>query len=392
MLSSGRPRDVAGRRAARDADDRAARVRIPVRRAEAGEGRHEVDAAVVGHGRRERLDVGRLLDDAQAVAQPLHDRAADEHAALERVLGASAHRPARPSSAGGSSTSTGCVPVFCSRKQPVPYVFFVSPGDTHIWPNSAACWSPAMPAIGTSSTPSVVLTRRRRSRSTRAPPAACWPARRAAPAGRRPTSSVAMLNSIVREALLTSVTCVLPPVSFQISHESIVPKASSPPPRARARPATLSRIHATFVPGEVRVDDEAGALAHERLVAGRLEPVAELGGAPVLPDDGVVDRLAGLAVPDHRRLALVRDADGRDVARSQVRAAERLDGDARSASPRSPAGRARPSPASGRSAGTPAGRRRRRRRRGRRGWRASWWFPGRGRARRARRRSGVGAE
>ena len=33
----------------------------------------------------------------------------------------------------------GVVPMFCSRKQPVPYVFFDMPGVRHIWPNSAAC-------------------------------------------------------------------------------------------------------------------------------------------------------------------------------------------------------------------------------------------------------------
>src|SRR3989441_12748317 len=43
----------------------------------------------------------------------------------------------------------GLVPVFMSMKQPVPYVFFTIPGWVHAWPNSAACWSPAMPAIGT---------------------------------------------------------------------------------------------------------------------------------------------------------------------------------------------------------------------------------------------------
>ena len=52
----------------------------------------------------------------------------------------------------------GFVPMFCSRKQPVPYVFFDMPGVRHICPNSAACWSPAMPAIGTLSMPSDVDT------------------------------------------------------------------------------------------------------------------------------------------------------------------------------------------------------------------------------------------
>ncbi len=51
-----------------------------------------------------------------------------------------------------------------------------------------------------------------------------------------------MLNSIVRDALLTSVTCCVWLVSFQTSHESTVPNASLPA-SARARaPGTLSRI------------------------------------------------------------------------------------------------------------------------------------------------------
>src|SRR5207248_2371467 len=38
--------------------------------------------------------------------------------------------------------------VFTSRKHPVPYVFFASPAAKHVWPKSAACWSPATPAMG----------------------------------------------------------------------------------------------------------------------------------------------------------------------------------------------------------------------------------------------------
>ena len=57
-----------------------------------------------------------------------------------------------------------------------------------------------------------------------------------------------MLNSIVRDALVTSVMCVAPLVSCQTSQLSMVPKASSPA-SARARaPGTLSRIQATLLP------------------------------------------------------------------------------------------------------------------------------------------------
>ena len=57
-----------------------------------------------------------------------------------------------------------------------------------------------------------------------------------------------MLKSIVREALVTSVMCVAPPVSFQTSQVSMVPKASSPASALALAPGTLSRIQATLVP------------------------------------------------------------------------------------------------------------------------------------------------
>ena len=57
-----------------------------------------------------------------------------------------------------------------------------------------------------------------------------------------------MLNSIVREALLTSVACTWPPVSCHISQLSTVPNASSPRAAAARAPGTLSRIHFSLVP------------------------------------------------------------------------------------------------------------------------------------------------
>ena len=45
---------------------------------------------------------------------------------------------------------TGLSPVFISRKPPVPKVFFASPAEKQVCPKSAACWSPAIPATGTS--------------------------------------------------------------------------------------------------------------------------------------------------------------------------------------------------------------------------------------------------
>ena len=68
---------------------RAARLGVPMRRAEPDEGRHEIDAPAPASASAASapLCVG-LADHLQAVAQPLHGRARDEDRAFERVGGA----------------------------------------------------------------------------------------------------------------------------------------------------------------------------------------------------------------------------------------------------------------------------------------------------------------
>src|SRR5665647_2393298 len=82
------PRDVCRGGAAREPEDRAAGARLPVRRAETGERGDEVHAVARRHARRQSRGIPRLGDDPETVAQPLDGRAADEHAALERVRAA----------------------------------------------------------------------------------------------------------------------------------------------------------------------------------------------------------------------------------------------------------------------------------------------------------------
>ena len=64
---------------------------------------------------------------------------------------------------------------------------------------------------------------------------------------------------------------------------------------------------------EIRIEQQTGARRNQRLMALLAQRGAGVGGAPVLPDDGIVDRLAGGAIPQNRRLALVGDADRRDA-------------------------------------------------------------------------------
>ena len=64
--------------AARDADDHAARVHIPVRRTKTDECGNHVDAARVRNLLRDPFGVGCGVNEAQSVAQPLDCGAADE--------------------------------------------------------------------------------------------------------------------------------------------------------------------------------------------------------------------------------------------------------------------------------------------------------------------------
>ncbi len=76
--------------------------------------------------------------------------------------------------------------------------------------------------------------------------------------------------------------------------------------------------------GEIAVDQQARLLGDGVGVALGDQPLAQPRRAPVLPDDGVVDRLAGVPVPDERRLALVGDAEPGEVGGGDLRLGDRL--------------------------------------------------------------------
>lgn len=137
--------------------------------------------------------------------------------------------------------TAGRPPVCRSAKHPVPYVFFAWPARKHAWPASAACWSPAIPAISTGApnraasvsptTPDDATIRGSIARGT-PNKSSISPAQ----------SPVSRFMSMVREAFVTSVACTAPPVRFQMSHVSTVPNSRSPAEARAGASGTLSRI------------------------------------------------------------------------------------------------------------------------------------------------------
>ena|ERR1700722_19733561 len=55
--------------------------------------------------------------------------------------------------------------------------------------------------------------------------------------------------------------------------------------------------------------------------------LAEIGGATVLPDNRVVDRLTGFAIPHNSSLALIRDADRGQIGGTRSESAQSLERD-----------------------------------------------------------------
>ena len=109
---------------------------------------------------------------------------------------------------------------------------------------------------------------------------------------------------------------------FHSTHESIVPKHSSPA-AARRRASGILREQPFELEGaEVTRERQAGGGAKPILAAFGCVVRDERLDANILPDDGVVERLAAPAIPEHGRFALVRDSHRKNVPRRELRARE----------------------------------------------------------------------
>ena len=212
----GRPGQVLGPGAAGEADQQAAGVGVPVGCAQSGQGRHEVDAAVVGRLRGEGADLRRRVDDPQGVAQPLDRAAAHEDRALKGV--GERRRAAAPLPASDGARVRAEAPRH-GREQAV-----LRPGWTraHVHEQEAArpvgVLAVARPQRALSEQRRLLvaghagdrhggaqplrLGRARRAPTTGTGGAGSSGGRRRGRAGRRPSRGLCRSSSMVREALL----------------------------------------------------------------------------------------------------------------------------------------------------------------------------------------------
>ena len=236
-----------------------------------------------------------LGEHAEAVTQPLQRGAADEHRAFERVAvrgrrlqqsgrrrrrvvaGVHEHEAARP--VGRLPLARRVTPLAEERRLLVA-------GDPANLPHAPRAAPPSPD----------------RARPSRRFAAAAPGRRRRAPAARRPSRASAATRASCATRSSRRSRAAARSVSCQTSQVSTVPNASP------ARPCSR-RSHSSFV-AEKYGSGTSPVRSRIRSVSSSRQRSA---GAPVLPDDRRRDRASGHAVPEHRRLALVRDRDRVDA-------------------------------------------------------------------------------
>ena len=305
------PHDVRPPGAPGEAHDGAAAVHVPVGRAQAGEGGHEVHVAVVADLRGHALGLGGAGHQAHLVPEPLHHRAAHEHAALQRVAGLAVDAPGH----GGDQVLHGLHRRLARVHQ-------------HEAAGAVGVLAHARFKAALAEQRRVLVARHGGDGDL---PAQYRLIQHADHAGgihhprqhlRRYVHGaqqhlVPLLGVDVVEHGAPGVGGVgdVHVVGGQVPRKEAVHRAEAqlallrPLPRAGDGVQHPLQLRAR----EVGVRHQAGAVPEHVAQAVLFQPLHQRRGAAALPHDGVAQRLAGGPVPQERSLALVGDADGRDV-------------------------------------------------------------------------------
>ena len=311
--------------AAGDAHDGAARVLIPVRRAEARERRDDVAAVGILDLAGIVFRIRRGLDDLQLVAQPLDGGAGDEDGAFERVFDLAVQAPGDR----GDQTILGEHGLLTGVHQQERA-------------GAVGVLSLAGMVAGLAEEGGLLVAGRARDLDRAAEQRRIGLAVDAARGHRSREHAAGDIE------LLEDVVVPLQGVDVEehgtrgvgvVGHVDLAARQLPDEPRLDraeqqlAALRTLTRAGDVFEQpvdlraGEIGVDDEASLGAEGIGQALGLERVAVFARPAALPDDGVVDRLAGDLIPDDRGLALVGDADGGDVGGSRADLLHGLDSD-----------------------------------------------------------------
>ena len=312
--------DVLTGGAACQADEAAARVHIPVRRTEAGERRNKIHAARVLDLAGIVFGITALGEEPHFVAQPLDDRAADEQAALERIL----RFAAEPDADGGEQSvfalTGGHAGVHQQETAGAVGVLRITGGKTGL-PEQRGLLVACDARNG-------YLTAGQRHMAVHLA--------RGAHARQHGAGNIERIEQGVVPVEAVNVeyhrACGVGRIrdvdlaARQLPHEPRIHRAEQ---NLAARGLFACALDMIEQPldlgaGEIRIGHEPGRAAD---VLGKPvldQPVHNIGGAAALPHDGVVDGPSGGFIPQNGGFTLIGDADARHLGRGNVRRGEHL--------------------------------------------------------------------
>lgn len=294
-----------------EAHDGAAGVLVPVGRAEAGEGRHDVTAVgvldLLGH----ILGVAGLFQQAQLIAEPLDGRTGHENRAFQRII----HLAVGAAGDGGDKAVPGCdrrlTGVHEQKAAGSEGVFRLAGGKAGLAEEGrllVACRTGNFYLAAEVHRVSVLIKAAGRHRLRE-----------------HTFRDVQLLQDLVVPFQRVDVehhgaagVGIVGDVQFsagQLPDEPGLHGAEEQfsPLGPFAGAGDMIQYPLELSGRKIGVDDEAGLLPEFLRQAPGFQLVAVFAGAAALPDDGVADGLPGLLVPDDGGLPLVGDADGGDV-------------------------------------------------------------------------------
>ena len=305
----GRAGDMGRRRATGDAADGTVGILVPIGGAHAGKGRDEVYAAVVRDRGRQGFDLGGTPDDAEAVAQPLDDGTTHEDGAFQGVIDLVTDLPGD----GGEEVVPGEDGLFARVHQEEAAG---AVGVLHGTGLGAHLAEEGRLLVARDTADGNLVGEKGGLRDAvhLGTGADLWHHRRR-DVQQRQEFGVPFQGVDIEQHRAGGVG--------DVGHMDLAAGELPDKPGIHGAEAEFSGLgllagagHVVQDPadlgaGEVGVDDEARLLADEISLVP--QGVAELGGAAVLPDDGVVHGLAGFRVPDDGGFPLVGNADAGDV-------------------------------------------------------------------------------
>ena len=317
--------------AARQAHHRAACIGLPVGRTQAGEGRHQHHAAGVGHALGQGLHIGAFVKGAQAIAQPLHHRTANENRAFQGIRGCAV----------GLGGTGGDEPVVAGLE-------LVSGVHQHEAARAIGVFGLTGLETGLAKQGALLVTRHPADGQFMAQPLRLGVAKvtgRGMHLGQHRLGDVQELQQLVIPLVAVDVEQHgagrvadiggMHRAAGQLPHQPAVHRAKRQFTACRHVAGTRHVVQNPLQFGgrKIGINQEPGFLLHQGRCA-RFAQSQALGlGTPVLPNDGVVNGLAGVAPPHHRGFALVGDAHGGDLVGTESCLLQDLSGGGKLAGP-----------------------------------------------------------